>query len=409
MPGSSEDFVIIARRYLLVLNIPYFVDNAGRTFLERTWYRDLIQHLHYIPSFTLAAPRQAMPADTTTLVAIEECYRKNLTLVPLPSQTSRTRSFAELFRTFRTLWRAVGDAEIVHTGIGGWPYPLGWLASPIARLRRKKLLVVVESSPWRITEKADKTVSLRSRLEAKIYECLARYWCSKADLAFYTQSAYRNQFHRDGIGPAYITPATWVNDEDIVDDVKAADLWKEKMLGPVRFLFAGRLVPEKGVNVLLDAVAKLNEDGVEGELHVIGDGPLRDAVVAADRAGRFRLRYFEPLPYGDLFLNFLQHYHAVVVPSLSDEQPRIVFDAAARAVAVLASATDGLRPYVEDGFTGRLVPVGNTNTLAEAMRSGVCDPNILRSFAMEALTRVRGKTHRGMHAERSRIIARHLG
>jgi hypothetical protein len=32
----------------------------------------------------------------------------------------------------------------------------------------------------------------------------------------------------------------------------------------------------------------------------------------------------------------------------------------------------------------------------------------LRDFGMAALSRVRGKTHRAMHSERSRIIARHL-
>jgi hypothetical protein len=37
-----------------------------------------------------------------------------------------------------------------------------------------------------------------------------------------------------------------------------------------------------------------------------------------------------------------------------------------------------------------------------------CNPAVLRGYAMEALTRVRSKTHRAMHAERSRIIARHL-
>jgi glycosyltransferase involved in cell wall biosynthesis len=156
-------------------------------------------------------------------------------------------------------------------------------------------------------------------------------------------------------------------------------------------------------------VEKLTEQGVRGALHVIGEGGLRDEVIAAERTAPFGVKYFEPLPYGATFLNFLEQYHAVLIPSLSDEQPRILFDAAARGVAILASETDGLRPYIESNRSGRLIPPGDPGALAEAMASWTHDPAIPRGFAMEALSRMRHKTHRAMHAERSRIIARDLG
>ena len=47
--------------------------------------------------------------------------------------------------------------------------------------------------------------------------------------------------------------------------------------------------------------------------------------------------------------------------------------------------------------------------LAETMAVLADDPTGLRALGMAALSRVRGITHRTMHAERSRIIARHLG
>jgi glycosyltransferase involved in cell wall biosynthesis len=228
-------------------------------------------------------------------------------------------------------------------------------------------------------------------------------------LSFYTQPAYLERYHRNGKGPAYVAPATWVNTENILEDTEARLLWDAKISEPVRFLFAGRLIAEKGVKILLEAAEKLTRQGVRGALHVIGEGGLRDDVIAAERTAPFGLKYFEPLPYGPTFLNFLQQYHAVIVPSLTDEQPRILFDAAARGVAILASDTDGVRPYVENNRSARLIPPGDSGALAEAMASGLANPAILREFAMEALSSVRGKTHRAMHAARSRIIARDLG
>jgi glycosyltransferase involved in cell wall biosynthesis len=409
MLDSSEDFATITVPYLLVLHIPYFVDGGGRVLVERTWHHDLVQHLHYIRALILAAPLRPLPADTAQLVPIEEGVRAQLRLVPLPPQTSRMRAIAELPGTFWALWRAIGQAEIVHTGIGGWPFPLGWLASAIAKLRRKKLLIIVESAPWTLAGKKSGNASLRKKVEASIYELISKYWCPRADLSFYTQPAYLKRYHRNGKGPAYIAPATWVNAKDILEDTRARLLWDTKMREPVRFLFAGRLEAEKGVRIMLEAVEKLARQGVDGAVHVIGEGSLRDEVIAAQRTGPFALKYFEPLPYGAAFLDFLQQYHAILVPSLSDEQPRILFDAAARGVAILASATDGLRPYVEDDRSGRLIPAGDSGALAEVMASGAANPSVFRCFAMEALSRVRGKTHRAMHAERSRIIARDLG
>jgi glycosyltransferase involved in cell wall biosynthesis len=246
------------------------------------------------------------------------------------------------------------------------------------------------------------------RIEAHVYEALGRWGCKLADLSLYTQPSYREQFHPEGRGPAFVAPATWINDEDILGDEQARIAWEEKVAEPVRFLYAGRLVPEKGVEVLLAAVRTLEQRGVRGKLDVIGDGPLRQAVQALSGTGCFAVRHFEPVPNGKPFLDFLQSYHAVIIPSLTDEQPRIVFDAGARAVAVLASDTDGLRPHVEHRSTGFLIPAGDAIALADAMVEMAADPGFLREIATRALHRVRNHTHRAMHAERSRLLAQHL-
>lgn len=408
----SEEFCILDRRYLSVTNIPYFTDGEGRILFERAWHHDLVQHLEYLPGFVLAAPHRSAPRgqaqkDEIDCVPLDEQTQNRMRIIPLPDPRSRARALLDLPKTAAAVWRAVGDSDIVHTGIAGWPYPMGWLAIPMARIRGKKIVVIVESAPWRKSAKSQ-AVPLRKRVEAVVYETLGRLGCRLADVSFYTQPAYRDQFHGRARTPAFVAPATWINGEDVLDPDRASQLWDEKMRRPVRFLFAGRWVVEKGIEILLAAAQTLAKAKVRGALHFIGEGPLRAAISAAASDGPFEIRAFAPVANGRPFLDFLQGYHVAVIPSLTDEQPRIVFDAAARAVPVLAADTDGLRPHVEHRRTGVLVPSGDASALAAAMFEMLAGGPALRAMGLEALRRVGRNTHRSMHIERSHRLAQHL-
>jgi glycosyltransferase involved in cell wall biosynthesis len=415
--ADPEAFTIIDRPYLMVGNIDYFVDEAERVYFNRAWHHDLVQHLAYLPRITMVAPRRRLSEaqDPSDLVPLSAEQQAQLHLIPLPPSESRLGALLRLVPTLRTIWSAIGAADIVHSGVAGYPIPMGWLAVPVARLRSKKNLMIVESAPWRSPPvDADPPLrKLRKRAESIVFERMARWCCAQADVSFYTQPGYREEFHGAAPNPGYVTPATWINSEDVLAEPEARRLWDEKLRGPVRFLFAGRLVVEKGVNVLLRAIEKLSDAGVVGRVDVIGEGPLREAVeraaaAATARETSFRLTYLAPVPYGAPFFRLLERYHAVVVPSLSDEQPRIVFDAWARAVPVIASATKGLAPYVKAGETGSLVPPGDVDALVAALTAGATNPTPLRDLGLAALTHVRRYTHRAMHANRSQLLARHL-
>jgi glycosyltransferase involved in cell wall biosynthesis len=116
------------------------------------------------------------------------------------------------------------------------------------------------------------------------------------------------------------------------------------------------------------------------------------------------LDYRDPVPYGRPFLDLLRGYDAVLLPSLSDEQPRLLFDAFSQAVPVIGSATGGLRDLVEPGQSGRLLPAGNASALADAMIEASANRAELRAMGVAALAKARGQTHRAMHRKRHEIL-----
>jgi glycosyltransferase involved in cell wall biosynthesis len=206
-------------------------------------------------------------------------------------------------------------------------------------------------------------------------------------------------------GASFVTPAVWVNEGDILRPEVGELVWDSKMNEPARLLFAGRLATANGIDVLLAALRSLDAQRMEVRIDVVGDGERRNACLEAARSLRsVHLSVLDPVPYGIAFFELIRRYHAVLVPTVGDEQPRILFDASAQAVPVIATQTNGIRPYVRQGRTGWLVPVGEVAALGAAVQRARAALPELRRMGMTALLDHRVLTHRAMHRRRSHLI-----
>ena len=406
---DQAGFARIDVPYLLLTFIPFYVDDANRVWLDRSWQRDFERHSEYIRQLTLVAPRHPFRPDIADLVPVGERAMAATRFVGLRPQSSLRAAVLSLPSTIATLWREVRRTHIVHSGVAGWPFPLGWIANPLSLMMRRRLVLVVESSPWRITATGPR--SLKHRLMSWATERLGAYFMNRADLAIATQPAYLTSLRsapRRGRG--FINPASWINEDEILSDAAAQRGWIAKLADtsvPPAVLFAGRLTQDKGVEVLLEAIRQLQARGTRVRVDIIGDGPLRDACArAADSENLTAVRLLDPVPYGAPFFELLQRYHAVVVPSLGQEQPRILFDAYAQAVPVIASDTDGIRPHVAAGKTGWLVPPADAAALAQAIDELAANAGSARDRGLAARHTAEQLTHRAMHQTRSVELAR---
>jgi glycosyltransferase involved in cell wall biosynthesis len=395
----------IDRPYLLVSPIPHYLHADGSIWLDRLWRHDLVAHLTYLGKFTLLSPRLPWRAEDN-LVRFHPPENVDFRIIPIPPLQSLMEALWRLPQVALILWKAVGQADIVHSGIGGWPVSLGWVANPIALLRRKKLLIVVESAFWRVAK--HQRASWKARLRGAVTEFLGRFFVNRAHLLLFTQPSYRTSLLTRGRGQAHVFPATWIDEDNVLSARESDRIWDEKQreaARELRMLFAGRLVHDKGIGVLLAAVRTLDRESLSLRVDVIGDGPQRgDCEATAQSLKSVKMSLLPPVPYGSPFFELLRRYHAVIVPSLSDEQPRVIFDAFSQAVPVLASRTDGLAPYVVDGCTGRLFEPGDADSLAAVLREAAGDVTRLRRQGVNGLDVARKSTHREMHRTRSRII-----
>lgn len=400
---------MIDRPYLLAMTLPTYVDEAGNRTAHELWQKDLIEHLMQIRHLTLVAPAEYGGTPDRTLPIDTASFPGELTFVDLPPCRSTAETIRHLPAIARQIWRAVGRVDIVHGNAGGWPLSFGWLAIPMARFRGKFTLTNVESGGWRLGFR--RPWRLKPLLEACVYEGMGRLIVNLADVATFTHAGYRASMMlpwRRGRG--HVVSASWINESNILDRPRAATIAASKAAEagrPLRIVFAATLKGSKGWRVLLEAARLLRTRGVAVRLDIYGQGPDRAEVErqAAALGGSVAARLCATLDYGPPFFDMLLEHDLMVVPTLSDEQPRVIYDCYARALPVIASDTAGNAECVTEGATGHLVPVGDAPALANAIERAAADRPRLAAMGIAALDVARALTHDQMHARRAAIVA----
>ena len=147
------------------------------------------------------------------------------------------------------------------------------------------------------------------------------------------------------------------------------------------FMYAGRLSPEKGIDVLIEAAAQLPDARVE----VLGDGPERERLerLAAETApGRIRFRgRVDKAEVQDAMRSAL----AVVVPSRwYENQPITVLEAMASGVPAIGTRLGGIPELIIDGVTGFTVPADDAAALAARMRELIERPGAAHEMGQAA-------------------------
>jgi glycosyltransferase involved in cell wall biosynthesis len=157
---------------------------------------------------------------------------------------------------------------------------------------------------------------------------------------------------------------------------------------PGRILFAGTIYPRKGIEVLIDAAARLRDRGVPFQVHITGivsdkeyHAGLHAQVAALGLKDRVNFRGF--LSEADLTREFSEAY-LVSLPSYAETSPMTVQQAMAAGKPVVGTKVGGVPYLVQDGVHGRLVDAGDAEALAGALREVLTDPGLRAAMGASA-------------------------
>jgi len=156
---------------------------------------------------------------------------------------------------------------------------------------------------------------------------------------------------------------------------------------PFELLFVGRLVERKGVDILIQAAARLRDDP-RLTVRVVGTGPemssLERAASSTGLGDRFVL---EGMVSAEALAGHFARCDALVLPAVitaagdTEGLGVVLLEAMGYGKPVIASAAGGIVDIVSDGDTGILVPPGDPDALAGAIRRAMDDPAEMRRLA----------------------------
>jgi glycosyltransferase involved in cell wall biosynthesis len=170
--------------------------------------------------------------------------------------------------------------------------------------------------------------------------------------------------------------------------------------------FFGRLEHAKGVDVLLDAVARVHAK-LPATVLFVGDGPLRAPLAARAAAGGLPVAF---AGRRDDVSELMRLCAVVVLPSRQEAFGRVLVEAMASGVPVIATAVGGIPEVCIDGLTGLLVPPEDPDALAVAIALTLTDQVATAARVAAAAAHVQARFDLAAHAAAVHAVyARTLG
>lgn len=150
--------------------------------------------------------------------------------------------------------------------------------------------------------------------------------------------------------------------------------------GPFRFLYAGRMLRDKGLNELIDAIGAMNAGGVRCSLWLSGFADVDNvSAISREQLARWgEMPGVEWLGPSDAMEHVYGAVDCVVLPSYREGMPRSLLEAGAMGLPVVATDVPGCRHVVQDGVNGLLCEARSSASLRRAMEQVMSMPREAR-------------------------------
>lgn len=207
-------------------------------------------------------------------------------------------------------------------------------------------------------------------LRGRLYEWIQRHWFRRFDAVVAVSERLRRDLERGGVrrDRLHMIQNAWL---PLQPPCARSEARRALGLDPDAAVagWVGRLSPEKGPDVMIEALAACARDDVA--LSVVGVGPLDDELraLASERGVAHRVRWHGVVPGAG---RYLAAFDALVMTSRTEGTPIVLLEAMAAGTPVITTAVGGV-PDVVSEREALLVPAGDVRGIAGALETVLSD------------------------------------
>ncbi|MCC6614377.1 MAG: glycosyltransferase [Anaerolineae bacterium] len=296
----------------------------------------------------------------------------------LPELSAAPLRYVELFALapmvlFWLVLRHNVEVIISQSPIDG---AIGAFVKLVARLFGKRIALIVESH-------GDFSISIfqqRAMSAAGIYRALLK-WCARfalrhADRLRSVSGMTRRQLESYAPDTPMHQFMAWTDSSVFRETPRAIPLTEAQAI-----VYAGVLIPRKGVHILIEAFAQIAPQFPAATLVLVGDAQanetyaqqLRDQVEQLGLGAR--VTFVGAVSQREL-ASYMGRARVLVLPSFSEGLGRVLVEAMLCGTPAIGSAVDGIPDVVQDGVNGYLTPPGDADALAARLADTLNDPEI---------------------------------
>ncbi len=157
---------------------------------------------------------------------------------------------------------------------------------------------------------------------------------------------------------------------------------------PYRVIFAGELAPRKGIVQLMEGWLKLLSEGVETELHILGDGVLREKMIEmAEKAGKRHLLHLHGfVTERDELLRHFRESDIFILPSIAGEGvPKVILEAMTQGLPIVTTTVGDSETILKNGEAGVLLPPGDVDAIKNALKELLLNPEKRAFFSKKSV------------------------
>jgi len=202
---------------------------------------------------------------------------------------------------------------------------------------------------------------------------------SRSDKAFFVSDALREIYGDEDCGDLVCNESRLT--KDMIIDTPCFDPHR-----PARVVYVGRLMPEKGVDTLLRAIAEVVKK-MPIELWIVGNGPIKSELeLLAKNAGITNsIKWLGYLKWGKELFERIRQCDTLVLPSHTEALGLVTIEGMSQGLVIIGTSVGGIPEILGHGDSGILIPPRDHRKLAEAIEDSILDTKLRKRLITKGL------------------------